>query len=57
MARTGSGKDAIRNAIETEFGYDLSATVPYLQEHYSWRGVDGTGNGGTCQDSVPQAIV
>lgn len=57
LARQGSSKDAIRQDIEAAFGYDLSATVPYLQEHYSWEGIDGAGNGAICQDSVPQAII
>ena len=31
--------------------------VEELQQRYSWRGIDGLGNGGICQDSVPQAII
>ena len=31
--------------------------VEELQQRYSWRGIDGQGNGGICQDSVPQAII
>lgn len=57
LARRGSGKESIRRIIETEFGYELSDSVAFLQEHYSWDGIDGRGNGGICQDSVPQAII
>lgn len=57
MARCGSGTEGIREAIEREFGYDLSASVAYLQAHYSWRGIDGGGYSALCQDSVPQAII
>lgn len=57
MARQGSDKKTIRETVETEFGYDLSDSVAFLQEHYSWHGIDGSGNGGICQDSVPQAII
>lgn len=57
LARQGSSKEEISSAIEKEFGYDLSMSVEELQQRYSWRGVDGKGNGGICQDSVPQAII
>lgn len=57
LSRQGRDRDTIRRAIETAFGYDLSFSVAYLQEHYSWRGMDGGGDGALCQDSVPQAIV
>lgn len=32
-------------------------SVEELQARYSWQGIDGQGNGGICQDSVPQAII
>lgn len=49
MARTGSDKEQIRTAIEAAFGYDLHFTCDGIRDAYGW--------GGTCQDSVPQAIV
>ena len=49
MARKGYDKDAIRKEIEEEFGYDLHFTCDGIRDTYTW--------GGTCQDSVPQAIV
>ena len=49
MARTGVGKEDIRKEIEDEFGYDLNFTCDEIRPSYTW--------GGTCQDSVPQAIV
>ena len=39
------------------FGYNLSMSVNEIRNRYSWDGLDGAGNGGTCQGSVPQAIV
>ena len=49
MARTGACKEDIRKEIQEEFGYDLSFTCDEIRPTYTW--------GGTCQDSVPQAIV
>jgi ADP-ribosylglycohydrolase len=49
MARHGSTKEDIRKEIELLFGYDLSFTCNEIRPTYTW--------GGTCQDSVPQAIV
>lgn len=49
MARNHATKKQIREAIEQEFGYDLSFTCDEIRPTYSW--------GGTCQTSVPQAIV
>lgn len=49
MARKGYDKDAIRKEIEEEFGYDLHFTCDGIRDTYTW--------GGSCQDSVPQAIV
>lgn len=58
MARSGRySKKEIEKAIEEDFGYDLSMSVEELQRRYSWNGIDGKGNGGICQDSVPQAII
>ena len=49
MARQGKSKEEIRQEIEQEFGYDLHFTCDEIRPTYGW--------GGTCQDSVPQAIV
>jgi len=57
MARKGATTEEIRAAVEEKFGYDLSMSIEELRPRYSWRGVDGSGNGGICQDSVPQAIM
>lgn len=57
MARHGASKRSIAQAVEARFGYDLSMTVAQLQRRYSWEGIDGKGNGGLCQESVPQAII
>lgn len=57
LARHGREAAEIRREIERRFGYDLSLSVGDIRPRYSWRGMDGTGNGGVCQDSVPQAIV
>ncbi len=56
LARKGKTSNEIRNRIEKNFGYDLSFSVDEIRPRYSWKGLDGTGNGGTCQCSVPQAI-
>lgn len=57
MAKEGKTSEEIKNCIEDKFKYDLSMTVEELQKRYSWGGLDGNGNGGICQDSVPQAII
>jgi ADP-ribosylglycohydrolase len=49
MARHGASKEEIRHEIETTIGYDLGFTCDEIRPSYTW--------GGTCQDSVPQAIV
>ena len=49
MARKGFDKDTIRKEVEEQFGYDLNFTCDGIRDSYTW--------GGTCQDSVPQAIV
>src|SRR5512145_3363116 len=49
MARTGAGKQEIREFVEGRFGYDLSMSVDDIR-------VDDSFNV-TCQGSVPQAMV
>jgi ADP-ribosylglycohydrolase len=49
MARQGASKEAIRSAIQCEFSYNLDFTCDDIRSTYRW--------GGTCQASVPQAIV
>ncbi len=49
MSRCGASKEDIRKEIENEFLYDLNFTCDSIRSTYTW--------GGTCQDSVPQAIV
>lgn len=39
------------------FRLDLSLTVDEIRLRYSWHGLDGNVEGGTCQGSVPQAII
>ena len=56
LARKGASKDEIQQCMEQEFGYRFPLTIAELQKRYSWNGVDREGNGGICQDSVPQAI-
>ena len=48
MARTGSGKAAIRDYIVKEFGYDLSRTCDQIRPGY--RHVE------SCQRTVPEAL-
>ena len=49
MARQGYDKEEIRSEIEKRFDYNLQFTCDEIRPTYTW--------GGTCQDSVPQAIV
>lgn len=59
MIRRFSVEETLKDIEQTlrhRYGYDFSLSVRELQQRYSWRGIDGRGNGGTCQDSVPQAI-
>lgn len=49
MARHECDKNEIRSEIEKRFEYDLQFTCEQIRPTYTW--------GGTCQDSVPQAIV
>lgn len=49
LARSGSGKDTIRERIADEFGYDLDRTVDSIRPDYSFNE--------SCQETVPEAIV
>jgi len=49
MARTGVGKQEIREFVEGRFGYDLGQTVNEIRPGYGFNV--------TCQGSVPQAMV
>lgn len=57
LARQGKMPSEIKARIESDFGYDLSMSVDDIRPRYSWDGLDGEISGGTCQGSVPQAIV
>lgn len=48
LARTGSSKDAIKDHVEREFGYDLSLHTDEIRPSYSFDE--------SCQGTVPQAI-
>jgi len=48
LARTGHTKDAIRQEIEAQLGYDLSRTLGEIRPDYEYDV--------TCQGSVPEAI-
>lgn len=52
MARKGAGKEEIKAAIESEFGYDLNFTLDDLRPEYSW----SYPGAALCQGTVPQAI-
>jgi ADP-ribosylglycohydrolase len=49
MSRVGASKEMIRSTIQSEFGYNLMFTCDEIRDTYGWEG--------TCQKSVPQAIV
>jgi ADP-ribosylglycohydrolase len=49
LARTGAGKDAIREEITGRFGYDLARTTDRIRPTYRFDE--------TCQRTVPEAIV
>lgn len=49
LARNGKTKDAIKQYIEEEFGYNLNFTCDEIRPYYQFNE--------TCQDTVPQAIV
>ncbi len=56
MARQGIPVSKIRQFVSDRFNYDLSLVVGQIRSRYSWQGLDGLIDGGTCQGSVPQAI-
>ncbi|MBN2072720.1 MAG: ADP-ribosylglycohydrolase family protein [Actinobacteria bacterium] len=49
LARTGAGKEKIKEYIAGNFGYDLDDTIERIREVYGFNE--------TCQGSVPQAIM
>lgn len=49
LARTGHGKELIRERIEGDFGYDLHRTVDDIRPAYEFEI--------SCQETVPQALV
>ena len=49
LARTGTGKEQIRERIIEEFGYDLNRTVDNIRPNYSFDV--------SCQGTVPEAII
>ncbi len=49
LARTGAGKDNIRNDISERFGYNLQRTIDDIRPNYSFDV--------SCQGSVPEAII
>jgi ADP-ribosylglycohydrolase len=48
LARTGQGKERIKNYVELSFGYDLSTPLDEIRPRYGFEV--------SCQHSVPQAI-
>lgn len=57
LGRQGKSSSEIKDIIQSGFGYDLSLNVNEIRPRYSWQGLDGIISGGTCQGSVPQAII
>lgn len=49
MARTGHGKNEIRDFVTSRFGYDLNRTIADVRPTYHFDE--------TCQGSVPEAII
>jgi len=49
MARTGAGKDDIREEVTERFGYDLNRTLDEIRPNYYFDV--------SCQGSVPEAII
>lgn len=49
LARTGSTREEIRNAVSSRFGYDLNRTVAQIRPAYRFDI--------SCQGSVPQAMI
>jgi len=48
LARSGKSKKEIKETVEKEFGYDLSAAIHEIRPEYSFSE--------SCQETVPQAI-
>lgn len=48
LARTGHGKDEIREYVTSKYGYDLSRTIDQIRPEYVFSS--------SCQNSVPEAI-
>jgi ADP-ribosylglycohydrolase len=49
LARTGSGKEAIKQEAASRYGYDLDRTLDVIRPAYSFNE--------SCQETVPQAII
>ena len=49
MARTGATKEAIRDYVSKQFGYDLNRTIDDIRPDYKFNE--------SCQGTVPEAIV
>lgn len=49
LARQGETKEAIREYIKNQFGYDLSRSCDEIRPTYNWEG--------SCQGTVPPAII
>ena len=49
LARTGAGKDKIKNHVEKEYGYDLNRSVDEMRPSYSFDV--------SCAGSVPESII
>jgi ADP-ribosylglycohydrolase len=54
MARTGAGKEEIRQCVQGAFGYDLSESIDSLR---TWYALDYNLLYISCQKSVPPAII
>lgn len=49
LARTGSGKEEIKQYIEKRFGYNLNESWEHLYQTYRWDS--------SCQGTLPQALI
>ncbi|MEX0959204.1 MAG: ADP-ribosylglycohydrolase family protein [Burkholderiales bacterium] len=49
LARSGEGPERIRDAIQSEYGYDLNRTVDGIRPNYYFNE--------TCQETVPEALI
>lgn len=49
LARTGEGKEEIRNYVTRRYGYDLNRSLEQIRQNYHFDV--------TCQGSVPEAII